>query len=88
MDSNQLNGIIRAVVPALLAFAVGDGLITQDTATQIAAAAVAVAAAVWSWYTNKPSQIVAQAAANTSVDKITVTDPALAQLPSPKVVEK
>lgn len=52
MNFNQLNGIIRAVIPAVLAYAAGKGWITQDAIGDITAACVAVAAAVWSVVTN------------------------------------
>lgn len=55
MDLNTINGVLRAVVPALLAFAVGKGWISSGAVGDITAAAVAIAAAVWSVVSNKPS---------------------------------
>ena len=56
MDLNTINGIIRAVVPAALAYAVAKGWVTESSVGDITAAIVAIAAAVWSVKTNKPVQ--------------------------------
>lgn len=53
MNLNQVNGIVRAVVPAILAYAVGRGWIAETSVADISAAIVAVMAAVWSIKTNK-----------------------------------
>ena len=55
MDWNTLNGVLRAIVPAGLAYAVGKGWITQGSVGDISAALLAVAAAGWSVVTNKPT---------------------------------
>jgi hypothetical protein len=54
MDGNSINGILRAVVPALLAYVVGKGYISAGAAADITAAVVAVASAVWSVISNRP----------------------------------
>ncbi len=54
MDLNSINGVIRAIVPAVLAYCVGKGWIGETSVTDITAAAVAVASAVWSIVSNKP----------------------------------
>ncbi len=51
-DLNTINGIIRAVVPAVLAYFVAKGAITSDAVGLIVTAAIAVAAAVWSIQSN------------------------------------
>lgn len=53
MDMNSINGVLRAVVPALLAYAVGNGWISAGAVGDITTAVVAVAAAVWSVFSNK-----------------------------------
>lgn len=53
MDMNSVNGVIRAVVPALLAYAVGKGWISAGSVGDITAAIVAVASAVWSITSNR-----------------------------------
>lgn len=59
MNLNQVNGVVRAVLPAVLAYAVGKGWITQDMVGEITAAVITLLAAGWSVYTNiedkKPS---------------------------------
>lgn len=60
MDMNTINGILRAIIPALVAFAAGKGWISASGATAISDAVVAAAAAVlaagWSVKTNLPSK--------------------------------
>lgn len=53
MDINQINGVIRAILPAALAYAVGKGWITQSSVGDITAAITALGAAVWSVYSNQ-----------------------------------
>lgn len=53
MDMNSINGILRAVVPAVLAYAVGKGWIGASAVADITSAVVAVAAALWSIFSNK-----------------------------------
>lgn len=54
MDLNTLNGVIRAVVPAVLAYLVGKNWIDAGSVGDITTAVVAVAAAVWSVTSNRP----------------------------------
>ena len=53
MDMNTVNGVIRAVVPAVLAYAVGKGWIAAGTVGEITSAIVAIAAAAWSIFSNR-----------------------------------
>lgn len=53
MDMNTINGVIRAVVPALLAYAVGRGWISAGSVGDITAAVVALASAAWSITSNR-----------------------------------
>jgi hypothetical protein len=55
MDINSINGVLRAIVPAVLAYAVGKGWVGAGAVADITAAVLAVAAAVWSLKSNKPS---------------------------------
>ena len=59
MDFNTWTGIIRAVAPAIIAFAVGKGWITGTNSSGIVDALAvgipAIAAAVWSIFTNLKS---------------------------------
>lgn len=56
MDINTINGVLRALVPAVCAYLVGKGYISSGSVGDITAAAVAIAAAVWSVNTNKPQK--------------------------------
>lgn len=57
MNGNQINGILRAVLPAALAYAVGRGWITQSDVGDITAAVITLASAAWSVYTNVETPI-------------------------------
>lgn len=54
MDMNSISGIIRAIVPALCAYAVGKGWIGASSVADITAAVVAIGSAIWSVISNKP----------------------------------
>ncbi len=53
MNYDQYTGIIRAIAPAVVAYLVGKGWITSDTAGLIVTAVVAFGAAVWSVINNR-----------------------------------
>ena len=53
MDRNTINGVLRAVVPAVLAYLVGKGYVAETAVADITAATVAVAAAIWSVFSKK-----------------------------------
>ena len=55
MDMNTINGILRAIVPAVVAYLVGKGYPPQMIATDVSAAILALAAAGWSVKTNHPA---------------------------------
>jgi len=52
MKQNQFMGILRAVLPAIVAYAVGKGWLTDSQAADVGAAVLTLAAAGWSVYTN------------------------------------
>jgi hypothetical protein len=52
MTLNQVNGVIRAVLPAVLAYAVGKGWINNEQVGDVTAAVATLAAAIWSIVTN------------------------------------
>lgn len=43
-----INGIVRAIVPAVTAYAAGKGWMTEGQAAELIAAVIALGAAVWS----------------------------------------
>lgn len=56
-DFNTIAGVLRAVVPAALAYAVGRGWLQQAQVNDLTAAIITIAAALWSIKTNqKPKQ--------------------------------
>ncbi len=52
MNQDQVSGIIRAIAPALLAYLVGKGWVGEGSVADITAAAVAIGAAIWSFFNN------------------------------------
>ena len=58
MNSDQLGGIIRALIPGVVAFATHYGIGTTDTDTIIATAVATAAVAIWSAVTNKPGTVI------------------------------
>lgn len=56
-DFNTINGVLRAVIPAILAYAVGKGWLQQAQVNDLTCAIITIAAAIWSVKTNqKPKQ--------------------------------
>lgn len=71
MNSDQLTGILRAFVPAFVAYAVGRGWITASSAGEVGAAIVTLAAAGWSVYTNTLAAKVASVKADPTIAAVT-----------------
>jgi hypothetical protein len=53
MNYDQFTGVLRALLPAMLAFAVGKAWIPSAAVGDISAAVLAIAAAVWSFLNNR-----------------------------------
>ena len=60
MNYDQVTGVLRAVIPAAIAFAISKGWIADISASTelITSAAVAIAAAVWSVLNNKTGKVI------------------------------
>lgn len=58
MTSDQVGGIIRAILAAIAGFFVSKGWVDNTTALAITGAVATVIVAVWSYFTNQPSKIV------------------------------
>ena len=58
MNYDQITGILRAIVPAGLAWAVGKGYVPAGSVGDIGAAIAAIGAAVWSVYNNKTGKTI------------------------------
>lgn len=63
MTWDQIAGPLRAILPALLAFAVGKGWINAGSADWIVTSILAVGAAAWSVWSNRPAAVAASAQA-------------------------
>lgn len=53
MTSNQLNGVLRAVLPAIVAYFAAKGVIPLAAANEIGLAIITIVCAVWSWKSNE-----------------------------------
>ncbi len=85
MNSDQIGGIIRAAMAIFAGWAVAHGF-TEATWLATTGGVVAVATAIWSWYSNSTTALVAAVAKAPEVDKVLVRTPALVDaVPSPKV---
>ena len=85
MNLEQVLSLLRTLLQFGAGIAVGRGYIDNDTAMQIVAGLVALAATGWSLYTRTNKSIVAAAAEVPGVQKIAA--PAFAdKVSSPKVV--
>ncbi len=58
MNSDQLGGIVRAVVPPLVTYLVAKGIVPAGSADALISAAVAIAAAAWSVVNNKTGKTI------------------------------
>ncbi len=58
MNQDQLGGIVRAVVPPLVAYLAAKGIIPAGSADAVISAAIAVAAAIWSYLSNKSGKTI------------------------------
>ncbi len=58
MNYDQITGIIRAIVPPAVAYCAAKGWIPAGSGDSILAAAIAIAAAIWSVQNNKTGKVV------------------------------
>ena len=72
MNRQQLTGIARALVPALIAYIVGKGWLSQSSATDVSAAIIALLAAGWSVQTNSDASAIKTVTAMPDVKQIVV----------------
>jgi len=59
MNADQVTGIARAILPAIIAYVVGKGWIPAGAAADAGAAILAIVAAIWSVYNNKTGKTIA-----------------------------
>jgi hypothetical protein len=55
MTSDQVGGIIRALLAAIAGYAAGKGFITTDMGNELVGAGVTVGVAIWSVLSKKPT---------------------------------
>ena len=60
-NNDQVGGIIRALIPGVVALATHYGLGTTDTDTIIATAVATAAVSIWSAITNRPGTAIPMA---------------------------
>ena len=72
MTSDQIGGLIRAIVSALGGYLVGRGLTDAGTVAAVAGAAATIGVAVWSGFTNSPKAQINSVAANPAVASVPV----------------
>jgi hypothetical protein len=58
MNSDQIGGLIRAILSAVGGYFVGKGLIDASTMTTIVGGIATVGVALWSLWTNKPGTVI------------------------------
>lgn len=82
MNTDQIGGVVRAVLAALGGFLVGKGILDSGTATTLAGALTTIIISVWSAWSNRPAGIVASAAALPSVAAVVTTKTAAGDIMS------
>lgn len=64
MNSDQFTGIIRAIVPGIVGYLAGKGLIPQSSAADFGNALVTIitvlGVSAWSWHNNKTGKVIGQ----------------------------
>lgn len=63
MTSDQITGIIRAVLAAIGGFILAKGWVSAETWAWIVGGVVTIAPVIWSWIVNRPQNIAASAQA-------------------------
>lgn len=63
MTSDQIQGLIRAVLAALGGFVMAKGWFSAETWNWIVGGLVTIAPMIWSWVSNRPAAIAASAQA-------------------------
>ena len=61
MTTDQITGIIRAVLAALGGFILAKGWVSAETWAWLTGGALTIGPAIWSWITNRPAAIAATA---------------------------
>lgn len=78
LPSNQVNGILRAMLPSAVMFVAAHHWLPAGVANEIGAALVTALCAYWSYVTNSSDNVIINAADHTDVHEVVVS-PRLAQ---------
>lgn len=88
MTSDQLGGIIRAIMAAFSGWALEHGF-TNDQWLATSGGIIAIITVLWSLYSNSTHQLIQSVAEKPEVSKVVTTEPGLAlQIPNDKVVAR
>lgn len=68
MTSDQITGIIRAIMAAIGGFILAKGWVSAETWAWIVGGAATVGPVIWSWISNRPAAIAASAQNLTGVN--------------------
>lgn len=58
MNTDMIGGVIRAVVPAVLAYMIGKGILPAGDYSAVVTGLVALVTASWSVHTNKTGKLI------------------------------
>lgn len=67
MNQDQVTGILRAIIPAIIAYVVAKGWISASSAADIGAGAITILAAIWSVWNNTTASKTASVVASGEV---------------------
>ena len=86
---DQVSGILDRVLLVVFTYLVSKGYINQQEVAGDIATIIGIAGMAWGWYVNRPKAILKSAAAIPVVQKVVISDQALADsIPSDKVDTK
>jgi uncharacterized membrane protein len=71
MTTDQITGILRAILAAIGGFILAKGWISADNWNWIVGGVVTLAPVIWSWIANRPASIAASAQGIQGVDVVT-----------------
>ena len=87
LNSEQVAGIVRAILAAAAGWLVNKGYISSSLAATLVGLGGVVIVAIWSYYSHSLETMIDKVASSPDVHQVVVNDPELAtNAPSPKVV--
>lgn len=73
MSSDQITGIIRAILAAVGGFILAKGWVSAEMWAWLTGGAVTIGPVIWSWFANRPASIAAAAQALPGVNVTTTS---------------